>query len=387
MLAISNFGGFSAIGPGTATTASVLSRDIVSNKGGYPITSFHGKVTGFPRVTVNGTPATVISVVNGISGSVTWKAPAAPGITGSVPVVINGKLFTNFDNNQTFPFEYGPAYTTVWGRTGFENSSSTSADGQLSRLTTPSAGSSVNLVDNTVIQPHSGLYCLRQINNNPVNGDNTVVYGGGWVQADMNLPIGRWHRWYVQFTSGTLASISQNGQIKNFLARTSTNNSAVIGFGPEAYDPQQEGVSPAPCYNTIGLIDDVGGSRLSDTFIVTPQNNYGSLPVVTAGVWHEIIVWLYFNWNGRTQSLGALSGSTLGYGRMWWDGKLVSDSTLTGSVNAAPQNLYQMGAGLDTDNRGFQCGLVYTQNGKTYPITEYLDDICVANGMIDPSDV
>lgn len=351
-------------GSGTVTSVTSLSRDIASNAGGATIIATCVGVSGTPTVLVNGVLATVTDTS---STTVTFTVPAAPGVTGIVTVTIGGKS-APFTTPTTFPFEYGAAYTVTLGRTGFENNAVGSADGQLDKLTTPTGGSSIAVVGSGVVTPHSGSFSCRQIS--AFTADNSVVYGGKWAQTDVIAATGRWHRWFVQFTTATLASVANNGQIKQFLSRTASNNFVVVGTGPETRDPAQDGI------NVVGVNNDAGNIHINDASAAPPvgSGHYGQEPTITPNVWHEVMVY-----ERRDTS------NSVGIARCWWDGKLIADTNYQNPANNSA--LSSMGSNTGSDVRDAQFGIAYTQNCASYPITEYLDDIFVGNGCIDPQDV
>ncbi len=93
-------------------------------------------------------------------------------------------------------------------------------------------------------------------------------------------------------------------------------------------------------------------------------------PTITANVWHEIMVWEY-----RDTVAG------VGHLEAYWDGKKIADSLFQNPSNNS--GLSGMGSNTAGDNRGLQCGLVYTQDAASYPLTMYLDGggiIIVCNG-------
>lgn len=360
---------------GTVSSITSLSRDIASNAGGASIVATCVSVVGTPAVTVNGVTATVTGTT---ATTVTFTVPAATGVTGIVAVVIGGKTFTNYNYLSgsfgtvptTFPFEYGAAYTSTLGKTGFENNALLSADGQLNELTTPTGGSSLAVVGTGVITPNSGSFCCRVIS--AFTADASVTYGGSWAQTDVIAATGRWHRWFLQITTATLASVANNGQIKLFLSRvvSPSNNFVVVATGPETRDPAQDGA------NVLGVNNDAGNIHINDASAVPPvgQGFYGQEPVITPNVWHEIIVY-----ERRDTS------NSVGIARCWWDGKLIADTNYQNPSNNSA--LSSMGSNTGSNLRNAQFGIAFTQNAASYPITLYIDDIAVDNGCRDPQDV
>jgi len=325
----------------TITQVSALSRDGGSTAGGAIVRIAGNGFGSGDIVKFGANSATGVSLIDAF----TLQAVAPAGTVGTVSVsVVHSGVTAIFSNAWT----YWPAPTNVFGSADFE-------DGTFGAFgpccTVLATGDSVYI---TTAVAHSGIRSVKQVAGS--SAINDVAIGGGRVQDDIVGGPGRYHRWYFMAPAATLASTANNGQIKLFLSRSLTsgvNHFVVLGTGAEFRDPNPSQDGP----NVLAANVDQFNGHINDK-----PPGPGIEPKITPDVWHEIQVYEYRD-----------PVAHLGYAKIWYDGKLI------GSKSDA-----LLGDDDPTRSRGFQFGLVYTQNALSYPLAFYVDDVKVANGYIDP---